>query len=229
VATKRLNKDWSSLRPPLTKRRFPLRQLAPLAILGTLALPLALAGCSAGNLFGRSSNFPGGVVADEPRAALVGRDILAQGGSAADAAVATYFALSVTLPTTAGLGGGGVCVGYDPERKRLEAIDFLPRPTAGGNMALPTNVRGMALLHARLGKLPWNQLLGAAEQLARVGTEASRAFIAELQQAEGLDRSVEQIYGGRDGQPLREGEKYRQSDLAGAIARIRTNGASGPL
>ncbi|MBV8165248.1 MAG: gamma-glutamyltransferase [Alphaproteobacteria bacterium] len=224
MATKRLNKDWSSLRPPLTKRRFWLRQLAPLAILGPLLLPGALAGCG-GDLLGGTRAFPGAVVADEPRAAVVGRDILAQGGTAADAAVAAYFAMSVTLPTSAGLGGGGACVGYDPERKRFEAIDFQPRPTAGGNMAVPTNVRGMALLHARLGKLPWNQLLGPAEQMARVGTESSRAFVAELQQAGGLDRAIEQIYSGRDGQPLREGEKYRQADLASSIARIRTNGA----
>src|SRR3954463_198435 len=72
VATQRLNKDWSSLRPSLTKRRFSLRQLALLAILG-IALPLVLTGCSpgggGGGLFGRTPNFPGAVVADEPRAA----------------------------------------------------------------------------------------------------------------------------------------------------------------
>jgi gamma-glutamyltranspeptidase/glutathione hydrolase len=193
--------------------------------LGLLAAILALAGCGGTSLFGGSENFPGAVVADEPRAALVGRDILAQGGSAADAAVAAYFAMSVTLPTSAGLGGGGVCVGYDPGRKRFEAIEFLPRATAGGNMSVPGNVRGMALLHARLGRLPWNQLLGAAEQLARVGAEVSRAFQAELSQIEGTDRSIDQIYSGRDGQPLREGEKFRQNDLAGALSRIRTLGA----
>jgi gamma-glutamyltranspeptidase/glutathione hydrolase len=221
-----LNKDPSSLRLSLTKRRFRRRQLAfPAAVV----LTLGLAACSTGPLFGRgSAGYRGAVVADEPHAALIGREVLVAGGSAGDAAVATYFALSVTLPSTAGLGGGGVCVAYDPQRKRMEAIEFLPRPTKGGGMAVPANVRGMALLHSRFGRLPWNQLLGGAEQLARIGTEVSRAFAADLilpELSERIDRSVQQIYAGADGRLVGEGTQLRQPDLAGALARVRTVGA----
>ena len=66
-------------------------------------LGLALAACGQPQLRlgteGYIEGFLGGAVSDEPHAALVARDILSAGGTAADAAVALYFALSVTLPS----------------------------------------------------------------------------------------------------------------------------------
>lgn len=63
-------------------------------------------------------------MADEPRAALVGRDILSAGGSAADAATAMYLTLAVTLPSRAGLGGGGMCLTFDAVSGVTETLDF---------------------------------------------------------------------------------------------------------
>lgn len=124
--------------------------------------------------------FQGAVIADEPRAALVGRDLLLRGGNAADAAVAAYFAMAVTRPSTASLGGGGACVIHDGRLGRAEAIDFLPVASGRAIAAVPGNPRGMFALHRRLGRLRWEEILVPAESLARFGAPASRALVQDV-------------------------------------------------
>jgi gamma-glutamyltranspeptidase / glutathione hydrolase len=168
------------------------------------------------------------VVADEPRAALVGRDILQAGGSAADAVAAAYFAMAVTLPSAASLGGGGVCVIYDPKLSRSEAIDFVARaPAGGGPAAVPANVRGMYALQAKYGRLRWEQAVSPAEGLARFGTTVSRALANDLATAAptlGADEAARRIFLKADGTSYREGEMIVQRDLSGVLAAIRARG-----
>lgn len=178
--------------------------------------------------------FLGGVAADEPRAATIGRDVLSAGGSAADAAVAMYFALSVTMPSSASLGGGGVCLVHDAAAKRTETLDFLARPpravAAGASRptAVPGNPRGFFALHSRFGRLRWEQLVGPAETLARFGSPVSRAFAADLALvgdallAEPEPRLVFGQDGGR--RVAREGEMLTQFELASTLALIRRAG-----
>lgn len=192
----------------------------------------ALVGCGGGpdtGEVGYVEGFLGGVMADEPRAALVGRDTLSAGGSAADAAVAAYFTMAVTYPGGAGLGGGGVCLVYDPERERADAFEFLPRaPAAGGaTYAVPGNVRGMFAVHARYGQLNWSGLLRPAEALARDGHTVSRAFARALNaNAATLRRDPEtaRAFGIADGE-VREGTPLRQIALSTMLSSLRLRGA----
>ncbi|MDH3739045.1 MAG: gamma-glutamyltransferase family protein, partial [Alphaproteobacteria bacterium] len=168
---------------------------------------------------------------DEPRAALIGRDVLSAGGSAADAAVAAYFTMAVTMPGGASLGGGGVCLVHDRENNRVEAVEFLPGIAAGGGrdarFAVPGNVRGMALMQARYGRLNWSDLLVPAENFARGGHAISRAFARDLQAAAPAlrnDAEARRIFE-LDAGEITEGRIIRQIELAAALSVLRTRGA----
>ncbi len=179
--------------------------------------------------------FFGGIAVDEPRAALVGRDILSSGGNAADVAVAVAFTLAVTQPSSASLGGGGVCVVHDVVSQKTETLDFLPgipktiRPGAVRPSAVPATIRGLALLHAKYGRLEWNQLVSPAEKLARFGNQISRAFASDLGRlppAVMEDPEFRRVFGqGKGGRLIREGDFFKQHDLSVVLGRIRARGA----
>jgi gamma-glutamyltranspeptidase/glutathione hydrolase len=174
------------------------------------------------------TDFGGAVVADEPRAVTVARDVLAKGGSTADAAVALYFTLAVTLPSEAGLGGGGICLIHDVTQRHTEVLDFLPRPAAHGGISVPANARGMAALHARYGRIRWQELLGEPESLARFGAPTSRALAREMATAGdrlAQDPAVRAIFSRPDGKLRDEGEPMQQVELASVIGAIRQQGA----
>lgn len=207
-----------------------------MALLG-VAAALALTACDphkpAIGVVGHVRGFAGLVAADEPRAALVAQDVLAAGGSAADAAIALYFTMAVTLPSSASLGGGGICVVHDTEKRTTESINFLSSPSAAVTAettrpsAVPGNARGMFALHAKYGKLRWEGLLGPAEALARFGTPVSRAFATDLTMVGTAllqDREAARILTRRDGTVLREGDVLVQPDLAGTLSRLRSRG-----
>src|SRR5256884_7256704 len=108
----------------------------------------------------------GMVVAQEGRAARIGVDILEQGGTAVDAAVATGFALAVTYPRAGNIGGGGLMGIHSPERGQGVAIDY--RETAPSAMT-----RGIFLRSGRKPdptKTPHSGL--------RIGAAPTRAGLA---------------------------------------------------
>lgn len=191
-------------------------------------------GITLGKLFGPSSSGPAGTgyaVGDEPYAVRVAVNVLDQGGSAADAATAMYFALSATYPVAAGLGGGGLCVVYDAQSGRSQAIDFLARNAAGGGaFAVPGNVRGLAALQANFGTLPWARDVSPGESLAAAGFPISSALAARLQASQNvvrLDAGLAAEFLDESGQIKPTGTTVSNPDLAMTLAAIREHGADG--
>ncbi|MDP6391120.1 MAG: gamma-glutamyltransferase [Alphaproteobacteria bacterium] len=176
----------------------------------------------------------GAIAGDESSAVLVGHDMLSSGGSAADAAVAMAFMLSVTLPSRASLGGGGVCMVASPLKGGVRMLDFMPPasrspgPHTDRPSAVPTMVRGMAALHAAFGRLPWAQLIAPAEQLARVGQTVTRPLGEDLTKLAGplfTDPESRATFSRRGGGPVAVGGRLVQLNLRTLLAQIRVRGA----
>ena len=182
---------------------------------------------------GAVGGFLGGVAGDEPLAVLVARNILSAGGNATDAMTAGALALTVSLPSRASLGAGGACIAFSPKRAAgagPEAIIFVaPAGTPAGAdrpAAVPMMARGLYLLHVRHGKLPFETLVGPAEQMARGGITASRAFLRDLDIVAGplaADPGAASVFfpGGRK---LAEGATMQQPDLAATLSQMRVAG-----
>ncbi|MEE8284102.1 MAG: gamma-glutamyltransferase, partial [Alphaproteobacteria bacterium] len=166
--------------------------------------------------------FRGGVAGDEPRSVIVAQEILGAGGSAADAVVAGYFAMSVTLPSAASLGGGGVCLVTDKTKKKVETLIFTH--DGRSKVVAPANARAMFALHAKYGQLAWRQLVVPAEGLARFGITVSKALASQLAQSRErimASPGLRLIFADLDGKLLKAGDKLRQIDLSAVLSSIR--------
>ncbi|HEY1631902.1 MAG TPA: gamma-glutamyltransferase [Rhizomicrobium sp.] len=152
--------------------------------LAAVSAAVILTACSSGEEVIREDTGPHGsgyVVGDEPFAVRTGAAILAEGGSAADAAAGMYFSLSATYPVAAGLGGGGLCIVHDQPSGRTETFNFLARDAAsGGPFAVPGNVKGFAAMQAAYGQLPWQRDVSPGEQFAATGFPISKALADRL-------------------------------------------------
>ena len=243
---------------PRRSRRMPhaARRSGPV-LATTLGLTLAACGTYGavkGLLLGESgtganrhlTGFIGGVAADEPQAAIVGREILRRGGNAADAATALALALSVTLPSRASLGGGGACLAFTPERGPGEhglvtADLFLPRAAGAGAAgdrpaSVPMLLRGMYALQDRLGRTRFEELVEPAETLARHGFPVSHLLGSDLGVVGApllADPAARAVFTDPEGEPVGENDTLIEADLGNALEQVRLLGpgalVSGPL
>src|SRR5688572_4498580 len=149
----------------------------------------------------QSSN--GMVASDSRLAAEVGARVLANGGNAIDAAVATAFALAVVYPEAGNIGGGGFMVARMSdgttaaldfrEKAPLAATRDMYLDSAGalsdrsvvGHLAsgVPGSVMGLWEAHQRFGTRPWAELLAPAIALARDGFVVDSALAASVRDA----------------------------------------------
>lgn len=140
-----------------------------------------------------------------PLATQIALDILKQGGSAVDAAIAANAALGLMEPTGNGIGGDLFAIIYDPATDRLyglngsgrspraqtleqlvaklDGADALP-PVGPLPVTIPGTVDGWFTMHERFGKLPMVDVLAPTVTYAREGHPVAPVI------AMGLERSL---------------------------------------
>ncbi len=132
------------------------------------------------------------VVAANPLASAAGRDILRQGGTAVDAAIAAQLVLNLVEPQSSGIGGGAVLVYWSSSEHAVTSFDgretapaaarpdrflgadgkplaFYDAVVGGRSVGVPGLLRMLERAHRRYGRLPWATLFAPAIELAEKG------------------------------------------------------------
>jgi gamma-glutamyltranspeptidase/glutathione hydrolase len=190
-----------------------------------------------------------GVAAGHPATCEAGIEILEDGGSAADAAVAAGLASCVAETVMTGLLGGGHAIYWDAGSKTARNLDcFVAVPSGTGapmvelkvpfgeelvhyaigaaSCGVPGVAAGFAELWRRHGRLPWECLVEPALRLARDGVPMPPAHVLCLEMLEPvltLDAGA-RIYS-PGGTLLQDGELLQQPGLARALELLRDEGA----
>jgi gamma-glutamyltranspeptidase/glutathione hydrolase len=192
----------------------------------------------------------GAVVAPHHLATSAGLHVLADGGNAVDAAIATNAVLAVVMPSACGIGGDAFWLIWDAAERRQLALNGSGRapaaadpevlrtrglahlPIRGGlSITVPGAARSWGDAHERFGRLDRPRLLEPAIELADDGFPAWEGFI------DAVERTADWV--GRDlgaagrpwlatyqpaGRAWREGEIVRLPALAATLRRLATDG-----
>jgi gamma-glutamyltranspeptidase/glutathione hydrolase len=187
-----------------------------------------------------------GVAAGHPATAEVGLEILAEGGTAADAVVAMALASCVAETVLSGLLAGCHAIVFDGSRV-LNLDGFATVPSARGDLvdvpiafgdeiveysigpascAVPGLPAALAELWSSLGRLPWRRLVEPALALALKGVPLPEMHARSLEMLEAvytLERGAD-LYA-RDGRTLAAGEELLQPGLVDALEALAEEGA----
>jgi gamma-glutamyltranspeptidase/glutathione hydrolase len=185
----------------------------------------------------------------QPLATQIALDVMKQGGSAVDAAIAANAALGLMEPTGSGIGGDLFAIVWDAKSKRLYGYNGSGRSPKALSLAtlkteldklgvkeipafgplpvsVPGAVDGWFALHQRFGKLPMKSLLAPSIRYAREGFPVSDVI------AFGWQRNVRVLlkYPGireqftRDGEGPTKGQLWTNANLAATYEALARGG-----
>jgi gamma-glutamyltranspeptidase/glutathione hydrolase len=204
------------------------------------------------------ANTAGVASSADPRVTEAGMEMLRQGGSAADAAMAMMLALTVVEPQSSGIGGGGFLLYQDSSKGVLSTINgretapaaatpdrfvgpdgkplgFLAAFQGGRSVGVPGNIALMAEAHRKWGKLPWAKLFKPAIRLSEKGFTVNRTLESRLQGIGPLWGNFDEARGlyWVDGKPLKMGARFKNPKLAATMKLLAKKGAdafyTGPI
>lgn len=190
------------------------------------------------------------VSAADPRAAAAGVEILKQGGTAADAAIAMMLALGVVEPGHSGLGGGGFMVYHDARTGRITTYDAREAAPAaadarwfygpdgqpltirqaipgGRSVGVPGELRLMESVHEDHGRLRWKRLFTPAIRLAQDGwaiTPRFNNFLTRMPATGFFSDWAKSYLYTADGQAKPVGTVVKNPELAAFYADIARRG-----
>ena len=189
------------------------------------------------------------VAAANPLAVAAGHDILTQGGTAIDAAIAVQMVLNLVEPQSSGIGGGafllfhngrnGLLTAYDgretapssakPDRfldRDGKPLEFYAAVVGGRSVGVPGTLRMLELAHRQYGKLPWEKLFAPAITLAERGFAVSRRLHTLIAEDQHLTQDRARAYFfNADGTPLAVGQVLKNPAFAATLRRIAAEGA----